>query len=216
MNIRHKDKKDRFILSERQKAILVGSLLGDANLNKRGRQFRVLFKHSLNQLTLLKLKRKEFDSIVGMNVNIFKQIVKGKEYFFGQFVTLSHPSFTEFKKIFYRGKKKIVPINIRKILTNPLSLAVWIMDDGARDNVGLTIQTHSFSKAGVTRLISAINFNFKISATMRINKGKWIIYIPKSQIESLRKLIYPEILDEYKYKFPNPVETIRRDPFKGI
>ena len=216
MNIKHRKKKQKFTLTKKQRAILIGSLLGDANLNKRGKDFRVLFKHSINQLPFLNWKRKQFNSITGMKVNIFEQKVKGKEYGFGQFVTLSHRSFTELRKVFYKGSKKIVPLNILEILKEPLSLAVWIMDDGARDNSGMTIQTHSFSKMGVKRLIKTILINFGICSNIRTNKKKSIIYIPKSQIRILKETVKDYILSEYKYKFPNPVETIRRDPVKGI
>lgn len=211
MNIKYRDKKQRFLLTDRQKFILIGSLLGDANLNKRGKDFRILFKHSLNQLPLLEWKRKEFDSITGMNINVFTQMVKGKKYSFAQFVTLTHPLFSEFRKVFYRGRRKVVPLRVDSILIHPLSIAVWIMDDGARDNVGITLQTHSFSMAGVKRLISALKINFGIFSSLRTNKDRSIIYIPKSQINNLKSLVKPYILNEYRYKFPNPVETIRRD-----
>lgn len=201
-NVKHKKKKQRFILSNRQNNILIGSLLGDANIHRKGKECRVFFKHSFNQLPLLKWKRSELDDITGMTINEFEQEVKGKSYKFAQFVTLTHPSFTELYKIFYRNKKKIVPKNIHKLLTHPLSLAVWIMDDGAKDNVGMTIQTHSFTQSEVKRLIGMLKENFCLVAAIRLNKGKCVIYLPQSQITKLWDAVKDYILPEYRYKFP--------------
>lgn len=202
VNIRHREKKLLFTLSDRQKDILVGSLLGDANVHRKGKECRVFFKHSARQLPLLQWKHQEFEQITGMAINMFGQIVKGKEYQFGQFVTLTHPAFSVLRGMFYPKKKKVIPANIARILTSPLSLAVWIMDDGAKDTAGLTIQTHSFTQRGVARLISVLKRNFNLRATSRKNKGKLIIYFPKSQIPMLWKVVGVHILGEYRYKFP--------------
>ncbi len=202
VNIRHRRKKLSFVLSDRQRNILIGSLLGDANIHLKGKDCRVFFKHSLRQLPLLRWKRRESTEVTGMLVNKFEQIVKGKTYYFAQFVTLTHPDFTRLNRIFYKNKKKIIPKNIDRLLIHPISLAVWIMDDGSKDNVGLTIQTHSFTNYEVKRLISALKKNFKLIATARKNRGKVIIYFPKSQIGRLWELVEEYILPEYRYKFP--------------
>lgn len=202
MNITHRDKKVGFQLTHRHKAILVGSLLGDANMHSKGNSHRVLFKHGENQMALIVWKRQEFDSITGMKVNYFQQLVKGKKYGFCQFVTLTHPEFSELYKSFYVRKRKIVPNKISELLRDPLSLAVWIMDDGARDNVGLTLQTHSFSMRGVERLRKSLRLNFNLKTNSRKNKGSYVIYFPKSEIQKLWNLVRGYILLEYKYKFP--------------
>lgn len=130
MNIKYREEKKKFYLSKRQKAILVGTLLGDGNLSKHGQNYRLFVKHSNSQSVLAKWKRKEFDNITKMNLNFFEQEVKNKKYKFCQFVTLTHKEFNEYHKIFYSKNRKIIPKEINNILNNPLSLAVWIMDDG--------------------------------------------------------------------------------------
>jgi hypothetical protein len=76
------------------------------------------------------------------------------------------------------------------------------MDDGAKDNVGLTLQTHSFKDNEVRRLIATLKKNFGLIATSRRNKNKLIIYFPKSQVGRLWELVKKHILPEYRYKFP--------------
>lgn len=202
MNIKHREIKKDFYLSKRQKEILVGTILGDGNLTQHGKYFRLFVKHAAAQAALAKWKRKEFDSITKMDLNFFKQQVKGKTYSFCQFVTLTHPEFDAYRKMFYKKKKKIVPVKINKVLNSALSLAIWIMDDGARDNAGMTIQTHCFSSKEVKRLQKCLKKHFKILVNTRRNKGKDILYVPKDQVKNLYQIVREYLLPEYKYKFP--------------
>ncbi|MBI4135411.1 hypothetical protein HY477_01620 [Candidatus Uhrbacteria bacterium] len=202
MNIRHRDKKLRFKLDTRLKTIIIGTLLGDANLNRRGSNYRLLIKHGESQQPLIEWKRKQLEAITGMKINRFSQEVKGKPYRFCQFVTLTHPDFTDLHKVFYRGRKKVVPANIKELITDPLALAVWLMDDGAKAGAGMTIQTHSFFRNGVERLRKLLKDNFRLNAALRKNKNRIILYIPKSEIPKLKMLVEEYILPEYRYKFP--------------
>ena len=193
-------KKESFKLSKIQKAVLVGTLLGDGGLRFRGKNCRLHIKHAKRQLPLVIYKRKIFSSITSMQTRLFNQFVGEKEYSFAEFVTLTHPVFTEYYSLFYRKAKKIVPINIGQLLTNPLSLAVWIMDDGSAEYAGLSIQTHSFNREEVERLIEVIRLNFRIETTKRLNKRKWIIYFPKSSLPKLNLVLKGLILPEFRYK----------------
>lgn len=202
MNIKYRDQKNKFRLSRRQKAILIGTILGDGNLTLHGKDCRLFIKHSASQSSLAEWKRKEFEGITKMNLNFFRQRVKDKMYGFCQFVTLTHRDFGVYQKTFYQNKRKVIPKDIDNILKETLSLAVWIMDDGAKDSVGMTIQTHSFSYQAVKRLQKCLMSNFNLLVSIRKNKNRNILYIPKSQIKRLYRLVDRYILSEYKYKFP--------------
>ena len=202
MNVKGKKLKSKFRLSDKQKFVLIGTLLGDGSLAKRGRHCRLFIKHSANQRKLIEWKYNIFKNIVLMPLNYFTQEVSGKKYQFIQFVTLTHPVFDEYRKIFYRGSRKIIPTDIDKIFYHPLALAVLLMDDGANDTFGLTLQTHSFKKNEVRLLSRAIKKNFKITTSLRKNKGKWIIYFPKKEIKKLYQAIEKYLLLSLQYKFP--------------
>ena len=202
MNVKGKAVKSRFRLSDKQKFVLIGTLLGDGNLARRGRYCRLFIKHSANQRELIEWKYNVFKNIVLMPLNCFAQEVSGKEYQFIQFVTLTHPVFNEYRKIFYRGSRKIIPIDIDKIFYHPLALTVLLMDDGANDTFGVTLQTHSFKKNEVRLLSQTIKKNFKITTSLRKNKGKWIIYFPKKEIKKLYRVIEKYLLPSLRYKFP--------------
>lgn len=202
MNVKGKTVKSKFRLSNKQRFILIGTLIGDGSLARRGKNCRLFIKHSANQRKLIEWKYNVFKNIVLMPLNSFVQEVNGKEYQFIQFVTLTHPVFDDYRKIFYRGSRKIIPNDIDKIFYHPSALAVLLMDDGANDTFGVTLQTHSFKKNEVELLTHAIKKNFKITTSLRENKGKWIIYFPKKEIKKLYRVIEKYLLPSLKYKFP--------------
>lgn len=193
-------RKDAFSLSKQQKSVLIGTLLGDGGLRFRGLNCRLHIKHSFTQVEYVRYKHIVFSNIASMPVRIFDQKVGTKNYSFAEFVTLTHPNFTLYHDLFYPQGKKIIPNNIGELLTEPLSLAIWIMDDGSAEYAGLSLQTHCFTKNEVNTLIKIIKHNFDLDATMRLNRGKWIIYFPKHQMDNLRKVVEVFILPQFLYK----------------
>jgi hypothetical protein len=192
--------KEAFKLNRLQRSVLVGTILGDGGLRYKGYNCRLHIKHSAKQLSLVRYKHKVFRNITSMRISEFTQSVGEKDYNFAEFVTLTHPEFTKYYEYFYPLDKKIVPDDIDKLLIDPLSLAVWIMDDGAADYAGASLQTHSFSKLDVEKLRKTLKLNFGLETTSRLNKGRWIIYFPKSMMPKLRKQIDAHMLKEFKYK----------------
>lgn len=192
--------KTRFKLSKIQKNVLIGTLLGDGGIRFRGKNCRLHIKHSANQLPLINYKRKVFFNITSMKVRKFSQTVGNKNYNFAEFVTLTHPEFTKYFHLFYPFNKKQVPKNIDDLLVNPLSLAIWFMDDGSAEYAGASLQTHSFTKEDVEKLMKCIKLNFKIDVIKRLNKGKWIIYFPKASMSRLQKATERYMLKEFMYK----------------
>src|SRR3989338_5236170 len=98
-------------MNSRKKAVLVGMILGDAYLQKTGKQnARIRLEHSTFQNDYLLWK-----------MSLFGQYFHKK-----------------LQRLFYVDSKKLIPTNISSILKDPLTLAVWFMDDGYyyhRDNM---------------------------------------------------------------------------------
>ena len=210
-------------MDKTQTAVLIGTVLGDGGLRYKGKNCRLHVKHAAWQLPLVQFKHKVFSNFVSMKIREFTQPVRGKNYSFTEFVSRTNPDFTVFYNIFYRDGKKIVPENIAMLLVEPLSLAVWFMDDGSAEYAGASLQTHCFTKEEVQLLQHCFEQNFQIVTTMRKNKGKWILYIPKRSLVRFRELVTPFMLDRFMYKLvpysiknkTNPVETARRVPIKS-
>lgn len=192
-------KKASFQLSDVQKAVLIGTLLGDGSLGKRGKFHRLHIKHSYNQFFFVEYKREIFSNIVNMKIRTFKQKVKEKEYKFAEFVTLTHPEFSRFYREFYKDGKKTISLNVSKQLT-PLSLAVWFMDDGCAEYAGLSFNTQCFSVEELQPLRKIILEAYNIETSVRKNKNGWIIYIPKRFISEFTEIVGKYILPKFRYK----------------
>lgn len=203
-------KKNEFNLTEEQRSVLIGTMLGDGGLRYRGKECRLHIKHSLKQLSLVDYKWHVFEPIISMKIRCFCQKVGIKDYNFAEFVTLTHPIFTYYYQLFYKNSKKVVTEEVAKLI-DPLALAVWIMDDGSAEYAGLSIQTHSFSTSEVSLLIESIKKNIGIQASMRRNKGKYIIYFPFKTLCDLKGKLGKYILPEFNYKFVPYREKPRRD-----
>lgn len=187
-------------MDKTQESVLIGTLLGDGGLRYKGKNCRLHIKHAAWQLPLVQFKHEIFQNFVSMKIREFTQAVKGKKYSFIEFVSRTHPEFTTFYNIFYRDGKKIVPNNIEILLTEPQSLAVWFMDDGSAEYAGVSFQTHCFSKSEVKLLQHCLERNFKLLTTIRRNKGKWILYVPKRSLMKFRNLVKSFMLDRFLYK----------------
>jgi len=168
-------------------------------LAKHGRFHRLHVKHQIAQRGLVELKRTAFRDFVTMPIHEFDQRLGQRLYPCAQFATRTSPLFSEWHDQFYRGRHKVVPIEVAKWLT-PLSMAIWFMDDGGADYAGLNLQTHNFELLEVERLVATMAKRFKIQPRTRANKGRWIIYVPASDVGSLRSKIGPHVLPELRYK----------------
>lgn len=167
--------------TEKQTAVLIGGILGDLHIQKSpsttGR-CRLRFCHSV--------KQKEF---VDWKYEVFKKdfCVKTKPPFVEMrkntsnndylFYTSYRNEFMEPHATWYSltesadpdiGERfiKKVPLNISEILTDPLALAVWYLDDGTKrsDTKSCRIATQSFSQQENQLLQECLKINFNINA----------------------------------------------------
>lgn len=192
--------KAAFQLSDTQKAVLIGTLLGDATLQKRGNYHRLHVKHSLKQLPLVKYKHRVFKNITTMPIRVFTQKVGVKNYDFCEFVTLTHKKFSEFYQIMYPDNKKRITSEVLSYLTNPLGLALLFMDDGSAEYAGLAFNTQCFAKIELITFQKHLKKHFNLATTIRKNKRGWIVYIPKIQVVYFKQLVQQYILPEFEYK----------------
>ena len=187
-------------LSKIQRAVLIGVILGDGCLaeNFWKKQFRLKIEQGNNH--------KEY---IFWLYTVFKnwtlsppKYLKEREAW--RFYTVSHPELTKFRKIFYRNKKKTIPVSIKKLLTHPVSLAVWFMDDGAISRKdGFILNTQNFSFQQNLKLRECLEENFGISeVSIHRDKNRWRLYIRKSDMENFQGIIERFVIPEMKYKFP--------------
>lgn len=188
-------------LSDRQKNILIGSLLGDGCLtpNQWNKNYRFQVEQNKSHAGYVNWLYKEFQ----------EWILSKPAYLSShnslRFRTISHPELTEIHDVFYSGKMKILPQNIQELLNNPLSLAIWAMDDGClmTRGDGFTFNTQSFSREENEKLRECLAENFGLFHTsLHHDKNKFRLYVRVKSLNRLRELIKAHILSEFIYKLP--------------
>ena len=191
-------------LSSRQHAIIVGSILGDGMLEKRWRYPRLRFGLGLSQKEYLFWKYKEFQNLTSSPPIIVSAWHKkmAKRYQSWHFGTRAMLELMDYWDTFYSNGHKIIPKNIGQLLIDPLSLAVWFMDDGYKRNDcnALRLNTDSFSDEEQKQLQAVLEKNFGIITTIH-KKGKyWNLYIPQTSAYKFAQIVRPYIIPSISYK----------------
>ena len=192
--------RKRLSLSDIQKATLIGSLLGDGYLSGSLRDrinYRLEINHSVKQREYVLWKYEIFSEWI---LSLPKYRSKTRSL---RLRTISHPELTFFHELFYSDGRKIIPNNIGAILRDPLTLAVWFMDDGTRiKDYGVTINSQSFNETENNLLQKVLLKNFGISSSLHNDKGNKRLYIGRHSVENFIKIVNPFVLPSMKYKFP--------------
>lgn len=104
--------------------------------------------------------------------------LKNKVRFLLRFKTYSFSSFNFIHESFYFNNLKIVPKDLDMYFT-PLSLAVWIMDDGSKSSSGMKLCTEGFRVDDVKYLQTIIYKNFGLQTSLHKAGKGYNIYFPK-------------------------------------
>lgn len=215
-------------LTQIQREILIGKLLGDAHLETqtKGRTYRLLIEHSVKQDDYVKHLYEVFEPIVPTPP---KEVTHKYTLDCGSeresknimFKTRIHPGFRFYGQLFYKERVKCIPKNIYKFLT-PRVLAYWYMDDGARkgkDRLGKRLHTEGFSFSDVQILSDALK-KYGIDNTIQnqtrkykkkiqvgekvevetIEKNYKIIYITSKGDKIFTDMIRPYVIESLTYK----------------
>jgi len=191
-------------VTKRQDAIIIGALLGDGCLEKNGKWPRLRLEHGAGQQSYLVWKYEELKAIITgsiMKVHAYHKV--GKCYYDSyRAYTHSDQSLEIYRTLFYRNGKKTIPASIAALINDPLSLAVWFMDDGYKRNDcnALRINSDSFNEKEQRILQSMIKRNFGIATTLHKKGRYWNIYIPQKESKKFVELVKPFIIPELAYK----------------
>lgn len=201
--------KKSLVLNSKQRALIIGSLLGDGTmrLGKGAQNVNFKVEHGLMQKDYVEWKYQILKPLVFTEPKIsYRYAENGEKYAKSWwFRTIRHPFLTEIYNRFYKGNgfrtgKKIIPPEIRSEL-NPLSLAVWIMDDGCYSRNKIDISTYSFSLLEINKLQILFNDVFGIKARYHRDRDKgYRMYFNQEETKKLIKIIYPYIITSMMYK----------------
>jgi len=124
--------KNEILLTEDQKSVIIGSILGDGSVSQNGYFSE---KHGLQQEEYLRWKAKMLSSIIKPS-NITKDTIRDKKrdttYNYIAIRSKVHTFLHEMRSLFYVDNVKVIPVNISELIT-PLAFTVWYLDDGCTD-----------------------------------------------------------------------------------
>lgn len=212
-------------LSQQQRDVLVGLMLGDGNLEFNGyRGARLQVKQSEERREYVFWLYSQF---MHMTKTPPQQRPDTRQWYFG---TRFFENLEEFRNIFYAKRTKVLPENISELFQSPLTLAVWFMDDGHLDyreksHYAYHISTDSFTESEVRVLQKLLleKFNIMTKTYLSLCRGEKYpkLYIGKDGRDMFTKIVAPHILSCFRYKLPpdrllnvylDPSETTRRAP----
>ena len=114
-----------------------------------------------------------------------------------RFTTKSLPVFTTLHKIFYQANKKIIPNNLE---IDPLSLAVWFMDDGSKSRSAVYLNTQQFTLDGQQKLLNLLKNKFNLIGSLNKDKKYFRIRINTESTKHFKEIVKPYIIKLFNYK----------------
>ena len=214
-------RKSTLKLSNIQREVLIGTLLGDGCLETQNnsRTYRLKIEHSLLQKEYVDWKYGIFKDWVLTEPKVREYVAYGllrKNY---RFSTVSHGALRFYAQQFYRNGEKIIPQTIHKWLS-PLALAVWFMDDGSiksNQHRALVIHAQSFKEGDLRRIILILEKKYGIESVLRKrNDGNgFVIYLTAHTIQRFIATVENFILPSMKYKLGNTIAQKVTEAYKG-
>lgn len=191
-------------LTKLQRSVIIGSLFGDGYLRiVPGRRDAFLeINHSFTQKEYVDWKYSVLKSLC-------RSAPKARRGNGGRiayrFTTRQRSEFSELYGEFYKSGRKCIPSAIR---IDPITLAVWFMDDGSKSRErDVYLNTQQFAREDQERCISLLE---SLGVESRLNKDKEYtrIRILKSSLRRFWNIVAPHVIASMSYKLGyNPVET---------
>lgn len=192
-------------LTEQQKQLVLGTLLGDGGLWKGGpnKNAKYHMVHSVKQREYFFYKYKILQPFALDYLKTKAYLPEtNKNYWELRCGTMRHPGFNYFYDMFYGNGKKL-PANLYNWL-NPYVLALWYMDDGSKSTYGCIFCTLNFTYNEHLFMIDVLKKKFDLNASIgQYNRPTGIFYrldLHKKETDKLFNIIKPYILPSMEYK----------------
>lgn len=203
------------VLTDSQKNLIVGTLLGNGNLQTlsdgRNWRYRVVHKSAHEPYIYHKYEiLKNFCESPPRFYSFIDPRTK-KMYSRFSFQTVMTDKFRYYGNLFYKKDsnndfKKYIPSNIESLLT-PEAFAYWYMDDGALKWRGksnaVRLCTDSFSTSDINLLKNVLQRKFSLKVSLQKKDEIQRLCILEESYTQLRDLILPYLLPSMYYKFPD-------------
>jgi hypothetical protein len=197
-------KSPKPVLSLIQREILVGGMLGDCSIYraKVTHNARLYVQQGAVHSEYLNHLYSVFQNLCSSGPKLYVSLDKRSNttYKALRFNTRSLPCFNYYREVFYPEGIKIVPANIKELLT-ARGLAYWAMDDGYKDRGNFRFATESFSRDDVLLLLAVLKENFSLDCSLNMVKStQYRIYVKTNSMVQFRALVSPYFLPSMLYK----------------
>jgi len=182
--------------------IVIGSLLGDSFLEQNGKYRRFVCAHGIKQRDYIEWKYSMLQQVVQCKLSYKTRYDPRttKHYPYFLLRSSSNSIWDEFYELFYINRQRVIPPKLPEIIS-PLSLAVWIMDDGYRRNDcnALRINTQAYTFEEHLLIASSLR-RLGIKSTIHRQSSYLVTYIPSHSMDILRSTVRPYIIPSMEYK----------------
>ena len=183
-------------LTQLQRSIIIGSLLGDGYLRiVPGRKDAFLeINHSFSQKEYVDWQYKMLKSICTSGPVSRKGNGARIAY---RFTTRQHSELTQLLDLFYVDRTKRIPDGL---VLDPITLAVWFMDDGSRCRAqDVYFNTQQFAIEDQEKCLAMLS-EVGISASLNKDKEYQRIRVKTHSIPTFFEYISPYIIPSMAYK----------------
>jgi recombination protein RecA len=182
-------------LTETQRSVIVGSLLGDGAMRCKANALLEI-NHSYAQREYVDWKFEVLANLVASPPKARNGNAGRVAY---RFTTRSLPELTPYFEAFYLGKRKIVP----RLQLTPLALATWFMDDGCKSHRSIYLNTQQFDLGSQMRMLDMLLEQWQLDATLNRDKAYHRIRIAVSSVPRFTEIVERHVRPEFRYKFPS-------------
>lgn len=203
--------KQNLVLQPTQHHLIIGSILGDGCLRLPGRSHHanLTIEYGDEQKEYVKWKYERLREWV---LTSPKQVSRSyhkdrtRHLVSWRFLTITHTALTYYYNLFYPNKTKIIPPYINELLTHPLALAVWLMDDGSKNKDVLFLNTQNFVKQEQELLQQCLWDIFQIDSTLNFHsyskdKKLYRIRLTRNGSHKACQIVMRYVIPSLRYKF---------------
>lgn len=197
-------------LSDVQRQLVLGSILGDGSLGKNTGGCYLRFCHGDPQLEYLLWKQSILGPLAPAPHRSYQKLFLGKMNTQHHIHTITHPEFTELRALVYRDGEKHVSHELLSGI-DALGFAVWYMDDGsflkAANSRQVVFCTEAFAPDEVVLLQRWFDDRWGVRAVLQpqtTNAGeRFRLRINRTQTSTFFNIVEPFIHPALRYKLPN-------------
>lgn len=201
--------KEKIILTDIQKEVLYGALLGDGTLitHKNGKNSYFSYTSKSKQhVEYVMSYFTQYITQAGIYDTSYYDKRTNKTYYRSVAKTKANQVFTQEKQNWYKCGKKVIPSDLT---LTPLTCLIWYIGDGCishnKRTQNIKLATQCFSKEDQEKILIPQLQNFDVTLMKAdISKNgeqQYFIYIPKRKIKNFLEYIGPCPFSDYQYKW---------------